>query len=173
MIRRSVPGLRELAPMTAAKRSLPNVLGVRYRFETGIGVSDVKRNIGICSLPSVSSSQSVRWRTAPMMPFLKGYLFAKASKDESVPFSIRISSTGSSPRKATIFVTEFPISIINFTPAKVHKIHNIQVTRPKIFVFLRANQPKTLQITKTCTTIISTKPSDTTKTRHCCCAKNG
>ncbi len=115
----SFSGFRMLAPTAAAKRSEPNVWGDLYLLQMGIGVSGVKRKMGKGILVSISSTLSGMPITEPTMPLSKWYLLANAGSPASVSLLVFISSMGSAPSKATSLATVLPMSIINFTGAKI------------------------------------------------------
>ena len=119
IIRMSFSGFSMLAPTAAAKRSEPRVCGVLYLLQMGMGVSGVKRRIGKGILFNAFSTASGMPITDPTMPRSKWYLLANAGSAASVSLFVFISSMGSSPSKATSLATVLPISIINFTGAKV------------------------------------------------------
>lgn len=76
------------------------------------------------------------------MPRSKWYLLANAGNAASVSLLVFISSMGSSPSKATNLATVLPISIINFTGAKVHFLVEIRNNKTESFTFLSKNMAK-------------------------------
>jgi len=120
--------------------------------QMGMGVSGVKRSMGKGILVSISSTASGIPMTDPTMPRSKWYLLANAGSAASVSLLVFISSMGSSPSKATSLATVLPISIINFTGAKVHFLVEIRNNKTESFTFLSKNMAKRCVLLMKCGT---------------------